>query len=202
MRRWRSSTDEQGCYETCQIVLTTSYRLTVLKLAHKNVLAGDLGPLKIYFFGRVWKPLLQSFAVNVRFYQKSGKPNQKVPPAPLCPISVVGEPFKHIIVATKSGHKYVLTIMCAATRIPEAVPIRTLKAQMVVKELVKFFTTFGLPWVVQTDKGTNFTSKTFAQVLHELGIKHQTSSAYHPESQSCLERFHKTLKSMIRAIQS
>ncbi len=68
-----------------------------------------------------------------------------------------------------------------------------------VKELVKFFTTFGLPRVVQTDQGTNFTSKIFAQVLHELGIKHQTSSAYHPESQGCLERFHQTLKSMIRA---
>ena len=32
----------------------------------------------------------------------------------------------------------------------------------------------------------------------ELGIRHHTSSAYHPESQGALERFHQTLKSMIR----
>lgn len=53
--------------------------------------------------------------------------------------------------------------------------------------------------MVQTDQGTKFTLKTFAQVLGDLGIKHQTSSAYHPQSQGCLERIHQTLKSMIRA---
>ena len=38
----------------------------------------------------------------------------------------------------------------------------------------------------------------FQQVLHELNIKQITSSAYHPESQGVLERFHQTLKSMLR----
>ena len=35
--------------------------------------------------------------------------------------------------------------------------------------------------------------------MHELGIKHCRSSAYHPESQGALERFHQTLKNMIRS---
>ena len=35
--------------------------------------------------------------------------------------------------------------------------------------------------------------------MHELGIKQYKSSAYHPESQSALERFHQTLKNMIRS---
>ena len=35
--------------------------------------------------------------------------------------------------------------------------------------------------------------------MHELGITQYWSSAYHPESQGALERFHQTLKSMIRA---
>ena len=34
--------------------------------------------------------------------------------------------------------------------------------------------------------------------MHELGIKQYRSSAYHPESQGALERFHHTLKNMIR----
>ena len=38
----------------------------------------------------------------------------------------------------------------------------------------------------------------FQQVMHELGIKQYRSSAYHPESQGALERFHQTLKNMIR----
>ena len=39
----------------------------------------------------------------------------------------------------------------------------------------------------------------FQQVKHELGIKQYKSSAYHPESQGALERFHQTLKNMIRS---
>ncbi len=46
---------------------------------------------------------------------------------------------------SKHGHRYILTIMCTTTCYPEAVPLRTLKAQVVLKEVIKFFTTFGLP---------------------------------------------------------
>ncbi len=53
--------------------------------------------------------------------------------------------------------------------------------------------------MIQTDQGTNFTSRTFSQVLKLLRIKHNVSVAYHPESQGALERFHQTLKSMLRA---
>ena len=38
----------------------------------------------------------------------------------------------------------------------------------------------------------------FQQVMHELGSKQYNSSAYHPESQGSLERFHQTYKNMIR----
>ncbi len=40
-------------------------------------------------------------------------------------------------------------------------------------------------------------SRLFKQVLSQLKIKHVTSSAYHPESQGALERFHQTMKSML-----
>ena len=39
----------------------------------------------------------------------------------------------------------------------------------------------------------------FQQVMHELGIHQYRSSAYHPESQGAIERFHQTLKNMIRS---
>ena len=116
----------------------------------------------------------------------------------------MGEPFERIILdcvgplpKTKTGYRFLLTIVCAATRYPEAVPLRSLKAKPVVKALVHFFSTFGLPKVIQTDQGSNFLSRLFKQVLQQLS-KHQTSSAYHPESQGALERFHQTLKSMFR----
>lgn len=38
----------------------------------------------------------------------------------------------------------------------------------------------------------------FQQVMDELGIRQYNSSAYHPESQGALERWHQTLKNMMR----
>ncbi len=100
---------------------------------------------------------------------------------------------------TKSGNQFLLTIMCVSTRFPEAIPMRKITAPAVVKALVKFFSLFELPKVIQTDQGTNFMSRTFAQVADQLNITHCFSSAYHPESQGTLECFHQTLKSMLKS---
>ena len=51
---------------------------------------------------------------------------------------------------------------------------------------------------MQSDQGSNFISKTFKQALQTLGVSHAVSSAYHHESQGALERWHQTLKSMLK----
>ena len=88
--------------------------------------------------------------------------------------------------------------MCVATRFPEAIPLRNIKAKTIVQALTKFFTLFGLRKSIQSDQGSSFMSGLFQQVMDELGIKQFKSSAYHAESQRALERFHQTLKNMIR----
>ena len=72
--------------------------------------------------------------------------------------------------------------MCSSTRFPEAIPLRSIKTNTILKALIKFFTLFGLPKSIQSDQGT----------------KQYKCSAYHPESQGALERFHQTLKTMIK----
>lgn len=88
-------------------------------------------------------------------------------------------------------------LTCAATRYPEAIPLHSLRAKAIVKALIVLLFTFGLPRVIQTDQGTNFMSRLFNQILSQLHVKHVVSSAYHPESQGALERFHQTLKTML-----
>lgn len=100
---------------------------------------------------------------------------------------------------TQLGHQYLLTIRCTATRFPEAVLVCRITASVVTRALIRFFLIqFGLPLAVKTDQSTNFQSRVFKQVLQLLGIKHIVSSAYHPESQDALERWHQTLKTMLR----
>ena len=85
--------------------------------------------------------------------------------------------------------------MCASTKFPEAIP---LKATTVVKHLINFFTLVGFPRTVQSDQGSNFMAGVFQQAMYELGIKQNVSSAYHQQSQGALERFHQTLKNVMR----
>lgn len=124
-----------------------------------------------------------------------GKPNQKIPTAPLEPIPAFDEPFNQVLIdcvgplpKTKTGNQYLLTIMCASTRFPEAIPLKNIQAATIVKHLIKFFTLVGLPKTVQLDQGSNFMARIFQQVMSQLGIKQNISSAYHSQSQGALER--------------
>ncbi|XP_066946149.1 uncharacterized protein [Macrobrachium rosenbergii] len=194
-----------------QILVPYVHRIGLMSLAHDNGLAGHFGIhktagklLKDYYWPKL-KSDVKKFVNSCSICQKVGKPNQVIPKAPLCPIPVVSEPFKEIIIdvvgplpRTRSGNEYIFTMMDKMSRYPEAIPLRSIKSAKIVEVLINFFTRFGMPKVVQSDCGTNFVSKYFKEKMAELGIKHVTSSPYHPESQGALERFHQTLKSMIR----
>ena len=214
MRKWRSpevSADDEWAVNH-QIVVPKIYRSEILSLAHETPMSGHLGVNKTYhkilnhFYWPGLKTDVSTYCRSCHTCQVVGKPNQVIPKAGLQPIPAFDEPFSRIIIdcvgplpKTKSGNEYLLTIMCASTRFPEAIPLRNIKTKTIVKALVKFFTFVGLPKSVQSDQGSNFMSGVFQQVMHELGIKQYRSSAYHPESQGALERFHQTLKNMIRS---
>ena len=111
-------------------------------------------------------------------------------------MNLLAESLWTVLPKIESGSENLLTIMCASTRFPETISIRHIKTKTIVKVLVKFFSFVGLPKSVQFDQGSNCMSCVFQQVMHELGIKQYRSSAYHPESQCALERFHQTLKNI------
>ena len=76
-----------------------------------------------------------------------GKPNQSILKANLQPTSAFYEAFSRMIIdcvgplpKTKSGCQYLLTIMCASTRLSEAISLRNIKTKTkhVVKALMKF----------------------------------------------------------------
>ncbi|XP_072036952.1 uncharacterized protein [Amphiura filiformis] len=213
MRKWRppdAQMDEEWRV-VHQIVIPKVYRNDVISIAHDTPMAGHLGVKKTYdrILQHFWWPSLKKdvaeYCKTCHPCQMVGKPNQKIPSAPLKPIPAFEEPFSRVLIdcvgplpKTKSGNQYLLTIMCASTRFPEAIPLRNIKAPQIVKALTKFFTLVGLPKEIQSDQGSNFMSGVFQQVMQQLGIKQFKSSAYHPESQGALERFHQTLKNMIK----
>uniref|UniRef100_A0A3B3HSJ7 Gypsy retrotransposon integrase-like protein 1 n=1 Tax=Oryzias latipes TaxID=8090 RepID=A0A3B3HSJ7_ORYLA len=181
MRRWSDGL-ETGGRDVYQVVVPTDYRNKVLSLAHDHPWSGHLGVNKTYnrilrhFFWPGLKADVVRFCKTCHKCQVAGKPNQVIRPAPLHPIPAIGEPFGRVTIdcvgplpKTKMGNQFLLTIMCAATRFPEAIPLRKITAPVITKALVKFFTVFGLPTEIQSDQGTNFKSRTFARALSVLG---------------------------------
>ncbi|XP_068204237.1 uncharacterized protein [Palaemon carinicauda] len=151
-----------------------------------------------------WKKDVVRHCKSCHQCQMVGKPNQKITKAPLIPIPAVEEPFTQIVIdivgplpKTKTGFQYMLTIMDRTTRFPEVIPVRCIKSGIVIKHLMDFFSRYGLPREIQSDQGSNFTSREFQAKMNELGIKHNLASSYHPESQGILERFHSTLKNAL-----
>ncbi len=214
MRKWRppDAPVDQEWKVVHQIVVPKVYHREVIGIAHDSPMAGHLGVRKTHdrIWSHFWWPTLRKdvseYCRTCHTCQMVGKPNQKIPTAPLQPIPAFDEPFSRVIIdcvgplpKTKSGNQYLLTIMCASTRFPEAIPLRNIKAPSIVKALTKFFTLVGLPKSIQSDQGSNFMSGLFQQVMDQLGIAQYSSSAYHPESQGALERYHQTLKTMIKS---
>ena len=88
-----------------------------------------------------------------------GKHNQTIPKANLQPIPAFDEPFSRIIIdcvgplpKTKSGCQYLLTIMCASTRFPEAIPLKNIKTKTIVNSTANIKAVRGSLWSISVNK--------------------------------------------------
>ncbi len=154
------------------MVVPKVYRSEVLKLAHEVHMGGPLGVNKTcdkiltdFYWPRIRRDVAE-YCRTCHTCKMVGKPNQKIPVAPLQAIPAFEEPFRRTIIdcvgplpKTWFGNQYLLTIRYASTRFPESVPLRNLSSKKVVKALIDFFTMFGLPkevhvWTVPTGRKT------------------------------------------------
>ena len=69
-----------------------------------------------------------------------------------------------------------------------------------IEHLRGIFATHGLPEVLVTDNGTPFTSSEFEIFIVNNGIRHVTSSPYHPASNGLAERSVQTFKEHMKKI--
>jgi len=58
---------------------------------------------------------------------------------------------------------------------------------------------FGVPTTITSDRGPQFTSSLWARMCELLGMEHVPTTSYHPQSNGMVERFHRSLKSSLRA---
>ncbi|XP_022834877.1 uncharacterized protein LOC111362435 [Spodoptera litura] len=86
------------------------------------------------------------------------------------------------------------------TRWPEAFPLRDVNAETVAKILyTDWICRYGSPVKLTSDQGRQFESSLFRQLLKLLGIERIRTTAYHPQANGAIERFHRTLKAALMA---
>ena len=123
------------------------------------------------------------------------------------PIPLPNSAFQHVHVdlvgplpTSEEGFTHLLTAVDRNTRWPEVIPLRATTATAVADTFAsEWVARYGVPLQVTTDQGTQFTSATWKSLCKSLGMKHVTTSAYHPQSNGLVERFHRQLKEALRA---
>lgn len=99
------------------------------------------------------------------------------------------------------GHSALFTIVDRFTRWPEAIPMTgDTSAAACARVLVSHWVSrFGVPSDISSDRGPQFTSQLWTEVAKLLGTHHHRTTAYHPQSNGLVERFHRHLKASLRA---
>lgn len=96
------------------------------------------------------------------------------------------------------GNRFLLTCIDRYSRWPEAIALPDQTAETVAKAFwEQWISRFGTPTQIITDQGRNFTSHLFQALTRRLGAKLQHTTAYHPQSNGLLERWHRTLKTAL-----
>ncbi len=113
--------------------------------------------------------------------------------------------FSHIHVdlvgplPASKGFTYLFTIIDRTSRWPEAIPIAATTTVDCANALFQgWVSRFGVPAVITSEHGTQFTSSLWAALCSLLNIQHNHTTAYHPQSSGMVERFHRRLKDALR----
>ena len=128
----------------------------------------------------------------------------KVKRPPLCPIPVT-RPFQILgmdimaLPKTTKGNQYVLVFQDFLTKWPCVFALPDQQTDRIVKILVEdIIPFFGVPEAVLSDRGTNLLSHLMQDVCRLLGVKKLNATAYHPQCDGLVERYNRTLKTMLR----
>lgn len=207
---WKESTSRYG--DKCQLlVVPRELRRKVWETSHSSKLAGHFGSRKTlkkivgYFY---WPGITRDVAQWCKACDVCQRHNMGTTQrSPLRPLPIIAEPWTRVAIdivgplpRTTSGYRYILTAMDFASRYPEAIPLKRVDAPAVANALLEILSRYGIPDELLSDNGSVFTGKVMQSLCETLEIDTIRTTPYHPQSNGMLERFHRTLKSLLSKI--
>jgi transposase InsO family protein len=206
-RKW---TDKEGY--TLQAIVPFSERRRVLNYSHDHKTAGHLGVTKTlsrirqsYYWPGLQRDVRQYIA-GCEICMKSKSPNHTL----RAPMQLVGAgvPMERIAMdivgelpRTDKNNRYILVVSDYFTKWVEAFAMPNMEAATVADIVAKeVIARFGVPSAIHSDQGKQFEGKVFTEMCKVLNIKKTRTTPYHPQSDGMVERFNKTLLSMLRTL--
>ena len=183
----------------------------VMTESHSSPMAGHFAGKKLYksLARHWWWPRMYSDVIEFCrscpqcvIVNSSGRVNRP----PLHPIPVQ-RPFQIFGVdvmdlpLTRSGNRHVVVFQDFLTKWPLVFPVKDQKALTLARLLVEeVIPVFGVPEALLSDRGTNLSllSHLMLDLCKMMGIQKLNTTAYHPQCDGMVERFNRTLKTIIR----
>jgi len=99
------------------------------------------------------------------------------------------------------GYKYIFTVICPFSKYIITVPIRNKEASSVARVIFEqIILKSGLMFEILSDLGPEFQAELSQELFQTLGINKIQSTAYCPQTQGSVERWHQVLHSMLAKV--
>ncbi|XP_059146787.1 uncharacterized protein LOC131934712 [Physella acuta] len=193
-----------------QIVIPETLKGVVLETAHDSPLAGHMGVRKTInrildnsFWPGIHQDVKRYIGKCKQCITKNHLHSKHI--APIQPTDKIGRVFEKVAIdivgplpiASKKGHRFILTLIDMASRWPEAIPLRDIKSETICSALLDIFSRYGFPDTLLSDNGKQFTSNVTNALTKLLQITQVHSTIYRPQANGMCERWNKTLKVML-----
>lgn len=149
---------------------------------------------------------VEHFVTEVCECVKKKKPCRQTR-APLTPImttypfELVSIDFLHLD-KCKNGYEYILVVMDHFTRFGQAYTTKNKSAKTVADKLFKDFALkLGFPSKLHHDMGGEFENRLMTRLKELSGIQGSHTTPYHPQGNGQVERFNRSLLSMLRTLE-
>ena len=194
---------EQGCLLLgTRVVVPPSLQVSVLKELHET--HPGMTRMKGLARSYVWWPRID---IDIEHCVSSCKVCQSMrsnpPNAPVHPWIFPSKPWSriHIDFAGPVAGCMYLVLVDAYSKYPEVVKMNTTTSKATINVLREIFSRQGLPEILVSDNGPQFTSYEFQEFCTHNGILHRTSSPYKPSTNGQAERVVQILKSALKQAQ-
>ena len=101
---------------------------------------------------------------------------------------------------SKEGFNHFLMVVDCSSCWLEAFLLESISTESIADTFIcGWVAPFDIPDHITSDRGPQFCSALWAQLLQRLGTLHHLTTAYHPQANSMVERSHRQLKDGLRA---